>query len=216
MRKRGVVVLVATIVLVLAVMAVMNNLWRVQPWADGEVHGRWQVMYTGYGTVKGNDRQVLLEPHTAEAAIVTHGALVHTVENYDDADFAVTVRTEEQLRRNDEPNAWEVGWVQWNLRDNDHFYAVALKPNGWEISKQDPAYPGAQRFIASDGDRTFPVGRDYRVEIRQDWPRMTVTVDGTELATVTDEETPYRGGAIGLYTEDAKVLFHDFEIMGQG
>ena len=31
MRKRGVVVLVATIVLVLAVMAVMNNLWRVQP-----------------------------------------------------------------------------------------------------------------------------------------------------------------------------------------
>ncbi|MDO4918355.1 family 16 glycoside hydrolase [Kocuria sp.] len=216
MRRRGVVVGVVAVVLVLAVVAVMNNLWRVQPWADGSTHGRWQVMYTGYGTVKGTDDQVLLEPHAAEAANVTHGALVHTVDSYQDADFAVTVRTEEQLRRNDSPNVWEVGWVQWNLRDNDHFYAVALKPNGWEVSKQDPAYPGAQRFIASGTDRTFPVGEDHRVEVTQDWPRMTVTVDGTELATVTDDDSPYRGGAIGLYTEDARVLFRDFEVTGQG
>lgn len=215
MRRRGVVVGVLAVALVLAAVAAMNNLWRVQPWADGSTHGRWQVMYTGYGTVKGNDEQVLLEPHAAEAANVTHGALVHTADTFQDADFAVTVRTEEQLRQNDEPNTWEVGWVQWNLRDNDHFYAVALKPNGWEISKQDPAYPGAQRFIASGTERTFPVGKDYRVEITQDWPRMTVTVNGEELATVTDEESPYRGGAIGLYTEDAKVLFHEFEVTGQ-
>ena len=215
MRRRGVVVTLVVLGVALLVVTAMNNLWRVQPWADGSTHVRWQVMYTGYGTVTGNDQQVRLEPHTAEAANITHGALVHTTDTYQDASFAVTVRTEEQLRRNDQPNAWEVGWVQWNLRDNDHFYAVALKPNGWEISKQDPAYPGAQRFLATGTERTFPVGGDHRVEITQEWPRMTVTVDGTELATVTDEENPYRGGSIGLYTEDAAVLFHDFRISGE-
>ena len=81
--------------------------------------------------------------------------------------------------------------------------------------RQDPAYPGAQRFLATGTERTFPVGGDHRVEITQEWPRMTVTVDGTELATVTDEENPYRGGSIGLYTEDAAVLFHDFRISGE-
>lgn len=183
-----------------------------QPWRDGEQHGRWTVEFTGYGEASGDDQEVVLEPRSAASDDITHGGLVRTTETYQDAAFEITVRTEAQVRAGD-PNVWEVGWVLWNYRDNDHFYAVALKPNGWEISKQDPAYPGKQRFVATGTERTFPVGTDYRVRVEQDWPRMTVSVDGQELATVTDDERPYRGGAIGLYTEDARVRFTGLEIL---
>lgn len=192
--------------------ASVNNMWRFQPWSDQETHGQWSVLYTGYGKVVGTDQQVLLEPRSAPSSDVTHGSLVHTTETYQDPDFEITMRTEEQVR-DGPPNVWEVGWVLWNFQDTDHFYAVALKPNGWEISKQDPNYPGSQRFIATGSDRTFPLDKDYRVKVEHDWPRMTVSVDGQELATVIDEESPYRGGAIGLYTEDARVRFQDLEIL---
>ena len=183
-------------------------------WRDGEERGQFRAVYDGYGTVTGDDEWIELHPKSATNLDVTHGGLVVTRETFDDVDFDVVMTTEEQVRL-DEPNPWEVAWTLWNYTDDDHFYAVALKPNGWEISKQDPAYPGAQRFLATGTERTFPVGRDHRVEVAQDWPRMTVTVDGTELATITDRENPYRGGAIGLYTEDAAVLFHDIRITGQ-
>ena len=183
-------------------------------WRDGEERGQFRAVYDGYGTVTGDDEWIELHPKSATNLDVTHGGLVVTRETFDDVDFDVVMTTEEQVRL-DEPNPWEVAWTLWNYTDDDHFYAVALKPNGWEISKQDPAYPGSQRFIATGDERTFPVGEDHRVEIRQQWPRMTVVVDGEELATITDEERPYHGGSIGLYTEDATVRFHDIEIDDQ-
>ncbi|WP_181954148.1 calcium-binding protein [Kocuria coralli] len=184
-----------------------------QAWGDGEEHGRWVVEFTGYGEASGNDDEVVLQPRSAESMDITHGGLVRTAESYQDADFEVSMLTEKQVR-DGEPNVWEVGWVLWNYSDNDHFYAVALKPNGWEISKQDPAYPGKQRFIASGHDQVFPIGQEYRVKVEQNWPEMTVSVDGRELATVTDDERPYRGGSIGLYTEDARVRFTDLTVLG--
>jgi len=186
---------------------------RAGTWSDGEVHGRWTVLFTGYGTVSGDDDEVVLEPRSAAGPELTHAGLVVTTERHPGPDFEITVRTEAQLRTGS-PNPWEVGWVLWNVQDNDHFYAVALKPNGWEISKQDPAYPGKQRFLASGTDRRFPVGGEHRVSVVHDGPRTTVGVDGRELATVVDEESPYRGGAIGLYTEDARVRFSDLEVAG--
>src|SRR5699024_10353258 len=81
-------------------------------------------------------------------------------------DFAITVTTEQQIRHGT-PNPWEVGWVLWNYSDTDHFYALALKPNGWEITKQDPAYRGGQRFLHTGSKPAFPFGRDYRVEVEQ-------------------------------------------------
>lgn len=71
------------------------------------------------------------------------------------------------------PNPWEVGWLLWcfspdpthpydpspTSNSNFRFYALCLKANGWEVSKQDPAYPGGQRFLKSNTDvdpRKFP------------------------------------------------------------
>ena len=72
-----------------------------------------------------------------------------------------------------EPNPWEVGWLLWcfspdpthpydpspTSNSNFRFYAVVLKPNGWEVSKQDPSYKGGQRFLKSNDakdPRKFP------------------------------------------------------------
>lgn len=72
-----------------------------------------------------------------------------------------------------EPNPWEVGWLLWcfspdpthpydpspTSNSNFRFYALTLKPNGWEVSKQDPSYKGGQRFLKSNGakdPRKFP------------------------------------------------------------
>lgn len=72
-----------------------------------------------------------------------------------------------------EPNPWEVGWLLWcfspdpthpydpspTSNSNFRFYALCLKTNGWEVSKQDPSYKGGQRFLKSNTDtdpRKFP------------------------------------------------------------
>jgi hypothetical protein len=71
------------------------------------------------------------------------------------------------------PNPWEVGWLLWcfspdpthpydpspTSNSNFRFYALCLKRNGWEVSKQDPSYKGGQRFLKSNTDtdpRKFP------------------------------------------------------------
>lgn len=181
-------------------------------WQDGGDYGRWEVVYNGWGEASGNDREVILEPRAAERDSVTHGGLVVTGSTYSaQTSFSVSVQTLDQVRQG-KPNPWEVGWVLWNHSDDDHFYAVALKPNGWEVSKQDPAYPGAQRFLKTGSTPTFPVGGTYRVTVEQSGNTSVVSVDGKVLTTFTDRERPYSGGAIGLYTEDARVRFTDLVV----
>ncbi|MGB3256938.1 MAG: calcium-binding protein [Ornithinimicrobium sp.] len=180
-------------------------------WTQGEERGQFRAVFNGYGTITGDDDKIVLEPRVAPDRDVTHGALVVTTEEFSDVDLQVYVQTQQQLR-DGEPNPWEAGWVLWNYTDNDHFYAVALKPNGWEISKQDPAYPGKQRFLASGSNPTFPVGTKHTVNVEHRGAEMTVRVDGEVLDTVLDEERPYGPGAVGYYTEDARVSFTDLTV----
>ena len=204
-----------------SIALVLGALWLMLPkendaptqWAQGETYGDWMVRYTGYGDVTSNGERITLEPQAAADHAITHGGLVHTVGQCRDADFGLSLNTESQVRQGS-PNTWEVGWVLWNFKSDTEFYAVVLKPNGWEISKQDPDYEGNQRFLASGDHPKFPIGRDYRVTVTQDNGSMTVKADGKELATVVDNETPYREGAVGLYTEDARVHFFDFDLPG--
>lgn len=202
-RRRG--LLAATSVVLLAGCAVG------QTWAEGSEHEGWRVVFDGHGSVRPDDGAVVLEPRSAASADVTHGGLVVTTQAYPaGTDLAITARTEEQLRQG-EPNPWEVAWVLWNYEDPEHFYAVVLKPNGWEVSKQDPAYRGNQRFLASGTEPRFPIGPGYRVEVEQTDGVMAVSVDGEPLVEVTDTERPYTEGSVGLYTEDARVRFEGLQ-----
>jgi len=213
-KRRGVV---RWVMFGFASFAVLLGVWWIMQanhetsWSQGQTYGDWQVRYTGYGEVTSKGERITLEPKAAEDHAITHGGLVHTVGQCRDADFSVSLNTESQVRE-DSPNTWEVGWVLWNFKSDTEFYAVALKPNGWEVTKQDPDYDGNQRFLATGDTPRFPIGQDYRVTVTQEDGTMTVSADGQELATITDAETPYREGAVALYTEDARVHFFDFDL----
>jgi hypothetical protein len=178
-----------------------------KPWADGTIHGDLYSVFDGYGSVavrRDGSKVLNLSPKASISPDETHAALVTTVPTFEDFELSARIKTVDQLRPND-PNPWEVGWIVWNYTDNKHFYYLALKPNGWELGKADPGYSGAQRFLATGSDRSFPIGRWNTVGVRQVGNTLSVSANGETLVTFTDQERPYTHGSIGFYTEDARV-----------
>lgn len=171
----------------------------------------WHEGYNGYGHVSA---QFTLEPKAATSPRETHAALVLSDSSYSSpasgtprVDFTTSLRTVRQLRTGSAPNPWEVGWVLWHYTDDSHFYYVNLKPNGWELGKEDPAYDGAQRYLATGSEPAFPVGGYYTVRVVHAFDTMQVIVNGRKLCEYQDLERPYLSGHIGLYCEDSEVTF---------
>ncbi|MER6674305.1 calcium-binding protein [Streptomyces sp. NPDC000983] len=181
----------------------------VKPWADGSVHGPWLSVFNGHGTNSGDDDTLSLSPRAARDPGTTHAGLVVSTRSYGDVRLTARMRTVEQLRT-PHPNPWEVPWLVWAYTDPEHFYYVTLKPNGWELGKRDPAYPGGQRFLAT-GHQRYEVGDRHGVRVEQRGASVTVTVDGERLVEFTDTERPYLAGRVGAYTEDATVTFEGLE-----
>jgi hypothetical protein len=181
------------------------------------LHGKggWRVAYTGYGHVRasngGADRTFFLEPARPESATATHSALVLSTGSWHDFTLVVRLRTTRQLRR-PHPNSWEVGWLLWHYTDERHFYYLILKPNGFELGKEDPAYPGQQRFLVTSDEPRFPAGRWYSVRVLQRGEVISVSVNGRSLVRYADTRGPYRSGLAGLYTEDAAVTYQVVEL----
>lgn len=179
---------------------------------DGARSNGWTVRFAGYGcaAIGVDGGSVLaLRPRAAASADATHAGLVlgPSLSSRDAAArFRVRVFTARQLRTGSAPNPWEVAWVVWHYTDDDHFYYFIAKPNGWELGKRDPAYPGGQRFLATGSERRFPVGQWYDVDVAQRGATITVSVDGRTLVMFEDRERPYTAGAVGLYSEDAAVV----------
>ena len=184
---------------------------------DGSAIGVWQFVYNGYGCngfVASNSNTMLFEqPATSSSPAETHGALV--IGPYISGDFTlqVSAATTGQLRLNSAPNPWEVAWVLWHYTDNTHFYYFIPKPNGWELGKEDPAYPGAQRFLASGTSPVFPIGQWYRVGVTQSGQTIQVFVNDVLITTFTDRQRPYSSGRVGLYSEDAEVYFDNVSVI---
>ncbi|MEV0181328.1 calcium-binding protein [Streptomyces sp. NPDC050625] len=176
-----------------------------RPWLDGTVHGRWLSVFNGHGTNVGDDDSLSLSPEVAKDPGTTHAGLVVSTASYTDVRYEARMRTVRQLRAPD-PNPWEVPWLVWAYTDPEHFYYITLKPNGWELGKRDPAYPGGQRFLAT-GRTTYPVGDWYTVRVEQNGAGLVVEADGKPLVTFSDHERPYNEGKVGAYTEDATVKF---------
>jgi hypothetical protein len=183
-------------------------------WSEGSAHGSWVSVFGGYGQTgiesDGASGNVLsVAPKASVSPSDTHAALVRSASSFADIDATVRVRTVQQLRTGSAPNPWEVGWVLWHYTDNTHFYYFIAKPNGWELGKEDPAYPGAQRFLAAGSSPTYPVGAWNTVHVRQVGSSITVSVNGVQVVSFTDSERPYGSGTFGLYSEDAHVHFDD-------
>lgn len=170
----------------------------------------WYLAYDGYGHVSAaTHRGVLhltLQPARPASPASTHAALVLSRNSWRDLAAEIRVRTNRQLRQ-PRPNAWEVAWILWHYGNDQRFYYIALKPDGWELGKADPAYPGGQRFLATGAHPVFPPGRWYAVGVRQRGDVIQVNVDGHRLVRFVDTHDPYRSGRVGLYVEDASATF---------
>lgn len=183
---------------------------------EGELMGAWKLRFSGYGCVGitsgASGTALSMQPMTATANEETHAPLLLGPEFGDRLMMTARIETVQQLRQNGEPNAWEVAWLLWQYQDDEHFYYFIPKPNGWEIGKRDPAYPGGQRFLATGTDQKFPVGRAYNVQITHRGNVFAVVVDGVALASFTDTERPYVSGRIALYSEDAAIKVHQVSV----
>lgn len=183
---------------------------------DGTNFGPWTLVFNGYGCVSietdGSNNWLHQSPEESTSIYETHASLVTGPYFEGPIFYEVYTKTVEQLRSED-PYPWEVSWVIWNYTDNEHFYYFIPKPNGWELGKRDPDYPGGQRFLSTGAEPVFPIGNEYAVSVEQDKDHtITVYVDGVLITTFKDEESPYSSGRIGLYNEDAHVHFDDASV----
>ena len=181
---------------------------------QGRAPSPWRVVFTGHGQVTTPGQAIVLAPKPATAPGITHAALVVSARKYGDFTATMTVRTLRQLRQGaaGAPHPWEVGWVVWHYTSNRSFYALTLEQRGWVLSKQDPAYRGDERFLASGRTPGFPVGRAHRVQITQTGPTITIRANGHLLTQFTDTKRPYLTGSIGLYCEDSLARFEAIHI----
>ena len=192
---------------------------------DGTVFGPWTDVFGG-GTPgvnscteiisDGYKQWLQLSPEVATIPTDTHASLSTGTFIAAPSTFTVHLNTLAQLRTGSAPNNWEVGWVLWDYTDDNHFYDFIPKVNGWELDKEDPAYPGNQRIMATGGSPNFSTGTWHYVQVVQtvigSSNTMTVSVDGTQYVTYTDTATPYFSGNIGVYTEEATVAFEDVAV----
>jgi hypothetical protein len=203
-------------VIFLACAAAAASLTFLVPGARGGAPSPWRTVFTGDGQVTGTTpgRAITLSPARATSSRTTHAALVVSARRYRDFTATLTVRTVRQLRGGaaGAPHPWEVGWVLWHFTSDTHFYALTLEAHGWVLSKQDPAYRGDERFLASGRTPGFPVGRARQVQITQAGPAITIRAGGRVLTRFTDTQRPYLTGAFGLYCEDSQARFAGIHI----
>lgn len=184
---------------------------------DGDVFGPWRVIFAGYGTaeiarIQGRTALRLSTLGSATPA-ETHAALVVGPEFAGSYDVRVAMLTERQLRAPGAPNPWEVAWFVFQYTDAEHFYYFIPKPNGWELGKRDPAYPGGQRFLATGETPAYHVGAWCDLRLRVERPgHFVIWLDGIRVGAFDDAERPYALGRIGFYLEDASAAFTDLRL----
>ena len=183
----------------------------------------WESVYNGYGVTEiKDDGSVYVKPSAAEADNVTHACLAvskyaPTTKKYE---LGTTMTTLSQTRAKPSPKAWEVAWLLWDVAPDQpgtpnssfKFYDFILKPNGWEIGKQDPAYTGGQRFLYTGENLKLEFGKKYDIKVIADhsnpaFNKFSVYVNGELIKEFEDHERPIPVGKVGAYCEDAECLF---------
>ena len=192
-------------------------------YVDGDVLGDWRVVFAGYGAVTAdanNSNRIALAPQPVSSPGATSAALAVSTESFTAPTLRVeaTMATTTQLRVNTPANAWEVPWLVWDYVDNEHFYYAVAKPNGWELGKRDPAYPGGQRFLATGSEIAVAIGETANLsvvrEVQDNSSRIILEVNNSTVADFVDDERAYTGGNAGAYTEDADVIFSEVAVNG--
>jgi hypothetical protein len=138
--------------------------------------------------------------------------------------MTVQMKTVKQLRQNSHPNTWETAWILWHMTDNFHYYALVLKPNGFQLEKKDNnnRNDAGEIYLVTNHEPKVKVGQWQTVTIRHEnsssyTPHIQVWVDGIKAADFIDNfsqrnSPQMASGAMGLYNEDSKVNFDNVSI----
>ena len=194
--------------------------YQAKDWGEGTINGNWFVNFSGYGHVgvavdesrpPGKSKVHFQRPKASTSANETHASLVTSVATMEDFQASLKVKTVKQLRT-PSPNAWEAAWVLWHYSNNNSFYYFILKPNGWELGKEDAAYPGSQRFLQTGAAPKLVLDQYNEIQIQQTGATIKISIDGEPLTVFTDGERPYLTGKFALYNEDAYVFFDNVSV----
>ena len=156
------------------------------------------------GVAKADSNVLTLAPQASDKPSETHAALAATTGSFGDLDMTMRMKTVKQLREG-RPNRGRSRGASGTTRTAPTSITWSLKPNGWELGKADPAYEGAQRFLAT-GSKRFPIRKWHRIHVRQTGRTMKVWANGQFLTKFTDRERPYKRGKVAVYNEDAEDL----------
>jgi len=180
-------------------------------------NSNWFSLWDGDGSMgvkqmhDGNN-VLFLEPKPSTESTETRSALVLSALEYKDFVLSLDVMTERQLRQNTPPNPWEVAWIIWRWQDNTHFYYFNVAFDASEVGKYDGGQnPQNQKFLVSTETLTAVVGQWMHWDITVRGDHITVEVDGTRIFDFEDSSS-FDTGKLGLYTEDAAVVFDNIRI----
>ncbi len=167
----------------------------------------WTVAYDGYGKVKVKNGSASLKPLAPQRPVESHAALATSGgTDWHDYTFRVRMNLKQQLRQNSKPRSWEAGWIFFRYQGEDRSYYLVHKVNGLELGKLVPPEGEGQIFLVTKPQPSAVPGRwyDYRIECRG--ANIKVYVNDKLQINYTDPD-PISPGGVGLYTEDAHVLY---------
>jgi hypothetical protein len=115
------------------------------------------------------------------------------------------------------PNPWETAWIQFNYLDEWHQYYFILKPNGIELGKKDNNMQLEQQiYLISRDNPKGSIGSWQHIDLVVNENHILTYVNGSKVLDYIDENMSKErfgsGGAIGLYCEDAEVIFDNLYI----
>lgn len=167
----------------------------------------WLTAYNGYGSVTYSATSgIVLSPKVSTQPTETHAALtLANLPKMRNFRASMIVTTEQQLRLNSAPNAWEVFWLFFNYNPtrygkNTNYFI--LKPNGVELGTATKQI--GQTFLQTGPAPAPAIGLANKIDIEKVGTRVRIWVNGVlttdQVGGVLDVD-----GSLGLYSEDARV-----------
>ncbi len=169
-----------------------------------------QRVYDGYGSVDISRRSIEMSPMASTSPDETHAAFVVSQKILPSRfDVRFTMTTQAQLRKGSNPNPWEVGWFTFGYTPQGTFKYLILKPDGYGVELGEFLGGWNQNFLytSSVGEQSFATGVPHDVFMKVRDGRIGVWVDSIFVMDyqMNDRDVLPASGAIGFYTEDARV-----------
>ncbi len=187
---------------------------------DGQIspNGKWQNGYSGYGSTGVENSLFFLKPQVSTMPSETHAALVKSTGSFCNFDLNFNINTLQQLRQNNLPNTWEVGWMIFRFTDDFHYYWFVIKTNGIELGKKDcdtctdPV--DGQQFLVTEDNPKLILNSWSNWHISAIGNHIQIFADGKLLIDYVDKSMSPKlsKGNIGMYSEDAFVKYSNMHL----